>query len=667
VKTLLAVIAALWAGLAQATVTTTTTSSSYTCDGSTTVFTIGFPYAASADLAVTNTNLSGSVLNLALGTDYTVTGGGTSVTTTGAASPCGNGNTLKIIRNTPITQGTSFRTQGAFSPRSHEAAFDRLTMIAQELFIPQQSYSINDNAAITATHSTQPRLLRDRFADTINVKDYGAKGDGTTDDTAAVQGAWAAAEAAGTGLEFPQGNYSVNTIALGSAVSTGIRVRGAGPTRTIITSRSGSHVFEITGKSVWAVNIKDLSIQGAAGAGHGIYIHDNNFPVFNVRIENVRIANMGGHGIFIPQGFNLQFENVIVTGCGDDLIEVLADVSASFTNVYVAQVAASHYGWHVYAGHPVFIGCNGIDSNSPDGASWGKFGRTVAEDGVASQSFPIFIGTNFEDFRKYGVRFVNASTGSFYSSTFVAPLSNTGAIRAIQFEDNAGAPTVFGELDAISTITSKGITYENGQPIHVTTNVGVPLVSKMATVLFWNDSAAAAQAIIGVITPTASIGTLYGQNPGSSVQIQGRAADSGATVANQIGNVTPLTASGAKIVGFYSDGNSTLKASVDKDGGFTGSAVHADTINSQVGGNTLTLLGRVGDSGSAHAIALQNSTPLTTTGAMAIDGFSDSGSTRIWAIRKNASTWGLRLKSPDGTWYLLTIANGGTVSIAADP
>jgi hypothetical protein len=40
-------------------------------------------------------------------------------------------------------------------------------------------------APITATGSTSPRSLPDRFADTVNVKDFGAVGDGVADDTAA--------------------------------------------------------------------------------------------------------------------------------------------------------------------------------------------------------------------------------------------------------------------------------------------------------------------------------------------------------------------------------------------------------------------------------------------------------------------------------------------------
>jgi polygalacturonase len=50
--------------------------------------------------------------------------------------------------------------------------------------------------------------LRSRFTDVVNVKSYGATGDGETDDTAAIEAAIAAADEGGT-VVFPPGVYSV--------------------------------------------------------------------------------------------------------------------------------------------------------------------------------------------------------------------------------------------------------------------------------------------------------------------------------------------------------------------------------------------------------------------------------------------------------------------------
>jgi hypothetical protein len=68
---------------------------------------------------------------------------------------------------------------------------------------------------VIATGSSTARSLAVRFAEVYNVKDYGAVGDGTTDDAAAIRAALAAASGGGTVL-FPTGTY------LASSAITGI-------------------------------------------------------------------------------------------------------------------------------------------------------------------------------------------------------------------------------------------------------------------------------------------------------------------------------------------------------------------------------------------------------------------------------------------------------------
>jgi hypothetical protein len=58
---------------------------------------------------------------------------------------------------------------------------------------------------VTATGSTTSRTLKDRFTDIINVKDFGAKGNGITDDTAAFA-------AAGAHGYVPSGEYVVSSL-----------------------------------------------------------------------------------------------------------------------------------------------------------------------------------------------------------------------------------------------------------------------------------------------------------------------------------------------------------------------------------------------------------------------------------------------------------------------
>jgi hypothetical protein len=76
------------------------------------------------------------------------------------------------------------------------------------------SSAFNDSTDFLATGTTEPRNLVTRFADVVNVKDFGAVGDGVADDTAAIQAAITFitnANKKGGKIEFPVGTYKITS------------------------------------------------------------------------------------------------------------------------------------------------------------------------------------------------------------------------------------------------------------------------------------------------------------------------------------------------------------------------------------------------------------------------------------------------------------------------
>jgi hypothetical protein len=108
-----------------------TTTVSYTGNASTvTPYPVTFRYDEAAWVVVEEIDLDGVVTTLSLGTDYTLTGTGIATTgnvvTGGGAIPATS--TLRISRNTALTQTVALAVNGVIPSATIEAEFDKLTM-----------------------------------------------------------------------------------------------------------------------------------------------------------------------------------------------------------------------------------------------------------------------------------------------------------------------------------------------------------------------------------------------------------------------------------------------------------------------------------------------------------------------------------------------------------
>ena len=116
------------------TVSTEVDHNDYTGNGVTTSFPYTFRIFQKSDLVVQVVDLDENITELTLDTDYTVTGaGGYNGGNVILSSPLTNGYQISISRSLPVTQETDLRNQGKFFAEVHEDAFDKLTMLIQQV------------------------------------------------------------------------------------------------------------------------------------------------------------------------------------------------------------------------------------------------------------------------------------------------------------------------------------------------------------------------------------------------------------------------------------------------------------------------------------------------------------------------------------------------------
>jgi hypothetical protein len=148
-------------------------------------------------------------------------------------------------------------------------------------------------------------------SDLFNVKAFGARGDGATNDTAAIQAAIDAADAAGGGFVYlPAAAYIASPLSLKSNVT----LLGDGIGCTVIRNRSGETAAIIDGAGVTRAGVWDLTIDGTGGSGaanFGIRIHTLSLHCEVRRVQVRDIAAAEGLWIVDSEGCVLDHVEIV--------------------------------------------------------------------------------------------------------------------------------------------------------------------------------------------------------------------------------------------------------------------------------------------------------------------------------------------------------------------
>lgn len=180
-----------------------------------------------------------------------------------------------------------------------------------------------------------------------NVLDFGATGDGLTNDTAAVQ---AAVDSGAAEVYFPEGTYIVTSV----NITDPVRLFGTGIIKK--TTVTGTSMFNIDSDDV---EIDGLTFHGASvdtlipttdTADNAIHVSGTSTPTqyTNIKIQNCTINGVAGFGIRIDYALNVWILNNTISYCGYAGVTLLSVIHGVIDNNRISNIdsAAGSLNWY---------------------------------------------------------------------------------------------------------------------------------------------------------------------------------------------------------------------------------------------------------------------------------------------------------------------------------
>ena len=201
------------------------------------------------------------------------------------------------------------------------------------------------NAAKPTDISRSATIRAASLSLSYDVRTYGARGNGSADDTNAIKAAIAAATAAGGGIvHFPPGNYLVtSTITVGPNAS-GVRLVGSGQGMSIIKTPTNAAFDVLTFNGLpgglYDCAVTDLTIE-TPNATSGYVIAANDCIYFNIARCRINGHSGGvslkgvGKGFITDTVFSQEARTV---GAGQIAIEVAGSTNTVSSDIHISDV-----------------------------------------------------------------------------------------------------------------------------------------------------------------------------------------------------------------------------------------------------------------------------------------------------------------------------------------
>jgi hypothetical protein len=341
-----------------------------------------------------------------------------------------------------------------------------------EIGDPLNNYSDSINNETSAAFG---RIDNARYT---SVTDYGATGDGATDDTAAIQSAITAVENASGGVVFfPYGEYLISSVLtivgnkdislLGESWGSKITISGTG-----IGIKIGNSSADQTAQ----IFIDRLRITGNASSSHGVQILRSHA----CRIYDCRIEYCGGDGINLGGAYSTRIVRTrssnntgngiysyVLGGSGVDYIEMMSVKSfANAIGIYFDCTDRASAGVHVT--HCDIEG-NGVGIQFDVGSSGNSEAWSITNTYFENQSGKnLAIGTDGGSgfFRSFRMMSNNVNDGTSDPATNTCEFGHiqSASITNNLFADCNVSVTTDSEIAFWSGNTASGSTFPSGYP-----------------------------------------------------------------------------------------------------------------------------------------------------------------------------------------------------------